>query len=97
MPDPHLSEIQPVTPSGDGCRECLETGDDWVHLRICMICGHVGCCDSSRNKHATKHFHQTHHPIMKSFEPTEEWGWCYIDQRMLNAAHWPIDGPRAHS
>jgi hypothetical protein len=96
MSDPHLDQIQPVTPSGEGCKECLEIGDGWVHLRICMICGHIGCCDSSKNKHATKHFHHTHHAIIKSFEPGEEWGWCYIDEKMLDGGHWPINGPRAH-
>src|SRR5579883_3387536 len=79
----HLDQIQEVTPSGNGCKECLEMGDTWVHLRLCLICGHVGCCDSSKNKHATKHFHETNHPIIQSFEPGEDWGWCYIDQVML--------------
>jgi uncharacterized UBP type Zn finger protein len=58
-------------------------GDRWVHLRLCLECGHVGCCDSSKNKHATKHFHATKHPIMRSFEPGETWGWCYVDQVQL--------------
>lgn len=56
-----------VTPSADGCEDCLKIGDSWVHLRLCLICGHVGCCDSSKNKHATKHFHSTKHPIIQSF------------------------------
>jgi uncharacterized UBP type Zn finger protein len=64
----------------DGCEECLQTGDRWVHLRVCLVCGHVGCCDQSRNKHATKHFHATGHPVMRSGEPGENWGWCYVDQ-----------------
>ena len=76
----HLDQIQEVSASGVGCKECLETGDDWVQLRICMICGHVGCCDSSKNKHATQHFHETNHPIIKSFEPGQTWGWCYVDE-----------------
>jgi len=80
---PHVSEIRQVTPSGKGCKECLETGDTWVHLRECLICGHIGCCDSSKNKHATKHFHHTKHPIMQSFEPGENWKWCYVDQIFL--------------
>jgi hypothetical protein len=58
-------------------------GDTWVHLRLCEICGHVGCCDSSKNRHATKHFHKTKHPIMRSIEPGEDWGWCYIEEVML--------------
>ena len=57
-------------------------GDDWVHLRLCLTCGHVGCCDSSKNKHATKHYHRAHHPIVKSLEPGEDWRWCYVDDRL---------------
>jgi len=79
----HLDQVQEVAASGLGCKECLETGDDWVQLRICMICGHVGCCDSSKNKHATQHFHETNHPIIKSFEPGQTWGWCYVDEVMI--------------
>ena len=75
----HFDEIRPVTPSASGCEDCLAIGDSWMHLRICQSCGHVGCCDSSKNKHATKHFHKTKHPIIKSFEPGEEWGYCYPD------------------
>ena len=76
----HMSMIQDVQPSAQGCEECLQMGDRWVHLRMCMVCGHVGCCDNSKNKHATKHFHETQHPIVKSIEPGEKWMWCYIDQ-----------------
>ena len=76
----HLEQIQEVTPGAKGCEDCLRTGDDWVHLRLCLTCGHVGCCDSSPNKHATKHFHTTQHPVIKSFEPGEEWGYCYPDE-----------------
>ena len=76
----HLGMIRDVTPSGNGCKECLEMGDTWVHLRLCLTCGHVGCCDSSKNKHATKHFHATSHPIIQSFEPGEDWRWCYVDE-----------------
>ena len=75
----HLVQIQKVTPSAQGCEECLKMGDQWVHLRLCMICGHVGCCDNSKNKHATRHFHETGHPVIKSFEPGEEWGFCHVD------------------
>jgi hypothetical protein len=75
----HLSEIKKVEPSAEGCEDCLKIGARWVHLRLCQICGHVGCCDSSPNKHATKHFHATSHPIIKSFERGEEWGFCYPD------------------
>ncbi|HEV3163952.1 MAG TPA: UBP-type zinc finger domain-containing protein [Isosphaeraceae bacterium] len=77
---PHLGLIRDVAPSSEGCAECLASGGTWVHLRLCLTCGHVGCCDSSRGKHATKHFHSSGHPIMKSFEPGENWGWCYVDQ-----------------
>lgn len=75
----HLREIHEVTPSAQGCEDCLKIGDTWMHLRLCEICGHVGCCDNSKNKHATKHFHATGHAIIKSFEPGEDWGWCYVD------------------
>ena len=80
----HLDQIQNVEPLTRGCAECLKTGDSWVLLRLCMTCGHVGCCDSSKNKHATKHFHAMGHPIMKSIEPGENWGWCYIDELELD-------------
>jgi Zn-finger in ubiquitin-hydrolases and other protein len=81
----HLREIRVVTPSSHGCEDCLKIGDTWVHLRICRICGHVGCCDNSKNKHATKHFHVTGHPIIQSFEPEEDWMWCYVDEVILPA------------
>jgi uncharacterized UBP type Zn finger protein len=76
----HLDQIQDVTPNTDGCEECLKTGGRWVHLRICKICGHVGCCDMSPGKHATQHFHETGHAIIQSIEPGEDWMWCYVDQ-----------------
>jgi uncharacterized UBP type Zn finger protein len=76
----HVELIQDVTPSAAGCEECLKSGDFWVHLRICLICGHVGCCDSSPNKHATKHYHATNHPLIQSFERGENWVWCYVDE-----------------
>lgn len=83
----HLDHIRPVTPrTPQGCEECLKLGDPWVHLRLCLECGHVGCCDASINKHARKHFHSSGHPIMRSFEPGENWGWCYIDQVELEFA-----------
>jgi uncharacterized UBP type Zn finger protein len=76
----HLSQVHDVAPrTPDGCEECLETGGRWVHLRLCLTCGHVGCCDQSAGKHATKHFHGTRHPVMRSFESGEDWGWCYAD------------------
>lgn len=76
----HVKDLHDVEPSGNGCVECLEMGDTWVHLRLCETCGHVGCCDNSKNKHATKHYHKTGHPVIKSFEPGEDWGYCYADK-----------------
>ena len=83
----HLTSISPEdlnrsanTPQG--CEECLQAGDSWVHLRLCLECGHVGCCDSSNNKHATKHYHRTKHPVIRSFERGENWMWCYVDEVM---------------
>ena len=83
MPCTHRDQIREVTPSGSGCKECLEQGTAWVHLRLCLTCGHVGCCDNSVGKHATAHFHESGHPIVRSFEPGETWKWCYIDEVML--------------
>lgn len=68
-----------VQGNSEGCEECEKIGSTWVHLRLCLECGHVGCCDSSVNKHATKHFKQTVHPVIKSNEPGENWKWCYLD------------------
>ncbi len=79
----HVYQIREVTPSAQGCEPCLRIGANWVQLRICETCGHVGCCDSSINKHATKHFEGTKHPIIKSFEIGEDWGWCYEDSVKL--------------
>ena len=79
----HLKLIQHVKPSADGCEDCLKIGDSWVHLRLCLICGHVGCCESSKIKHATKHFHSTEHQIVQSFEPDEHWKWCYVNETFL--------------
>ena len=86
----HLDEILDTVPSSDGCIDCLAIGARWVHLRRCAQCGHIGCCDSSPNKHATAHFHTTSHPIIQSFEPGEEWFWCYIDDVAFEL---PADGP----
>ncbi len=80
---PHVVETNEVLPRAAGCEECLKTGDRWVHLRICMTCGHVGCCDSSPNRHATQHHRQAGHPIVRSLEPGERWTWCYADRRFL--------------
>ena len=76
----HLTEVEPVSPSAEGCEDCLRMGGRWVHLRMCQSCGHVGCCDSSPNRHATAHYNGTHHPLVRSFEPGEDWWWCYVDE-----------------
>jgi uncharacterized UBP type Zn finger protein len=76
----HLDQIKFRETKTHVCEECVQTGDTWVHLRLCLVCGHVGCCDSSKNKHATKHFHKTEHPLIRSIEPGEFWTWCYVDQ-----------------
>jgi uncharacterized UBP type Zn finger protein len=78
----HLDQVKIRQTSKTGCEDCLKTGDAWVHLRLCLTCGHVGCCDSSRNKHATKHFHKTNHPLIRSIELGEAWVWCYVDEVM---------------
>jgi hypothetical protein len=86
----HLDTVHDVRPgTPDGCEECLAVGSDWVHLRLCVECGHVGCCDSSPNTHATKHFQRTHDPLMQSFEPGEDWGWCYVDEIFIAPAPLP--------
>ncbi len=79
----HLDRIRPVFPSASGCEECLRIGDEWVHLRLCLTCGHVGCCDTSKNKHATAHFHETEHPLMKSIELFDDWAWCFVDEEYI--------------
>jgi CPA1 family monovalent cation:H+ antiporter len=80
----HIAEAVEAEPAGpDGCEECLAEGyHDWVHLRLCLACGHVGCCDSSPRRHATAHFRQTGHPVVRSFEPGESWRWCYVDEAL---------------
>ena len=82
----HLDSIQTTATNKHVCEECVKTGDTWVHLRLCTNCGHVGCCDSSKNKHATKHFRSTQHPIIKSAERGEDWMWCYVDEDYVDEA-----------
>jgi uncharacterized UBP type Zn finger protein len=82
----HSDQVADVAPRTQGCEECLAMGDRWVHLRLCLTCGHVGCCDSSKNKHATQHYHATQHPIVQSLEPGEEWAWCYADEEFFEEA-----------
>ncbi len=84
-PCSHLAElpasVEPLSP--EGCAECIALGDRWVHLRMCLSCGSVGCCDSSKNRHATKHFESTGHPVMRSFQPGESWRWCYVEEAIV--------------
>ena len=82
----HRDQVADVEPRTQGCEECLATGDRWVHLRLCLTCRHVGCCDSSTNKHATRHYHATKHPLVKSLEPGEQWAWCYADEAFFEDA-----------
>ncbi|MBV8291993.1 MAG: UBP-type zinc finger domain-containing protein [Mycobacterium sp.] len=82
--DPHLAEIRSVTPhTPNGCQECLELGTWWVHLRLCLTCGHVGCCDSSPMRHARSHAHAIGHPIVQSMQPGESWRWCYVHENYV--------------
>lgn len=86
----------PVQPNGPGCKECLEMGGEWVHLRLCLSCGHVGCCDNSPNRHATAHFRETNHPVIKSFEPKEQWAWCFRDRVVASIPELPEETPPRH-
>jgi Zn-finger in ubiquitin-hydrolases and other protein len=78
-----LPATDPAPRTPDGCEECLAIGGRWVHLRLCLSCGHVGCCDSSPNKHASKHFATEGDPIVRSFQPGEDWRWCYADEMIV--------------
>lgn len=90
----HLEQVQAVEPSSAGCADCLAAGrHDWVHLRLCQSCGHVGCCDSSPGQHATKHFRAASHPVVSSYEPGEDWFWCYVDEVAFELE----DGPQVLS
>lgn len=82
---PHVALLGPEPPprTPEGCEECLIEGSRWVHLRLCLSCGHVGCCDSSPRRHATAHFHATAHPVMRSFQPGEDWRWCFVDETLV--------------
>ena len=76
-------EVTELPESVDGCADCLAAGTRWLHLRICLECGHVGCCDSSPMRHATAHAQGSQHPLVRSLEPGEDWSWCYEDQAMM--------------
>jgi len=81
----HLDQVRVRPPETvEGCEECLKTGDRWVHLRTCLTCGKVGCCDSSPNRHATRHADEAGHPLVTSAQPGEHWSWCYVDEVMLS-------------
>jgi hypothetical protein len=80
----HLKFVVTDTPKTSGCEQCIAMGDTWEHLRLHRTCGHVGCCDDSKNKHATKHFHSTRHPIVTPLEPGEDWSWCYVDEVVMD-------------
>lgn len=81
----HIDSVEYLDPPDEiaGCEECLKLGMSWVHLRMCQECGHIGCCDNSEGKHATAHFRETGHPLIRSAEPGEDWSWCYVDEAML--------------
>jgi len=79
-PCQHFDQIRDVAPSARGCEDCLRVGGTWNELRVCLTCGHVGCCDDSKHRHATEHFQQTGHPLIQSFDAGEHWGWCYADK-----------------
>lgn len=86
----HQGQIRTVEPrSAAGCEECIESGATWIQLRLCLTCGHVGCCDASPNRHATKHFHATLHPVVEAIHSSESWRWCYVDQVFLEAPAGP--------
>ena len=93
----HTDHLQAVNTRSDGCEECLRTRDEWVHLRLCLTCGQVGCCDDSKNKHATAHFHSTGHPVIESLEPDEGWRWCYVDEVLIPAEIDGADAPAVES
>ena len=85
----HLDEVREVAPSSDGCEDCLRIGGRWVHLRMCMSCGHVGCCDNSPNRHARAHFAASQHPIIESYEPGEDWWYCYLEDLAFTVPEGP--------
>jgi uncharacterized UBP type Zn finger protein len=84
-----IDDAAPAPRTPDGCEECLATGSRWVHLRLCLTCAHVGCCDSSPNRHATAHHDATGHPLIRSYEPGENWWWCYVDDLAFDVAGAP--------
>ena len=94
----HIDDTTDAAPeprTASGCEECLATGGRWLHLRLCLECGHVGCCDNSPGRHATAHFHGTAHPLIRSYEPGEDWWWCYVDEVAFEVADAPPSPSRA--
>ena len=84
VPDPHLALVRPVKPrTPNGCEDCLRLGTPWVHLRLCLTCGKVGCCDSSPMRHSRAHAASTGHVVVRSFEPGEDWRWCYAHEQFV--------------
>lgn len=81
----HLDQVELLEPTGpiEGCEECLRIGSRWVHLRMCQTCGKIGCCDSSPNRHASRHAREEGHPVARSVEPGESWSWCYADEALF--------------
>jgi uncharacterized UBP type Zn finger protein len=80
----HVKAIRSIEPGSEGCEGCLGQGDRWVELRLCLTCGHVGCCDSSKNQHANRHWQATGHPVIRSFQPGQDWRWCYPHRDYLD-------------
>lgn len=79
----HLNMINQVTPASEGCMDCIKINGVWKNLRMCVTCGYVGCCDSSPNKHASRHARESEHPIIQSIQPGEDWRWCYVDKEFV--------------
>jgi len=89
---PHLWESREAPRASEGCAECVALGDTWVHLRLCLTCGNVGCCDQSVNKHASAHFAASHHPVARSIQPGEAWRWCYADEVLDDPEELEMEG-----
>ncbi len=94
-PCEHFGEAHPVVARSNGCEECLALGERWTALRVCLSCGHVGCCEDSKHAHALQHFNATGHPLIASFERDETWAWCYVHRRYLDPAPGPVPKRRS--
>ena len=93
-PCEHFGEIRDVQPRTRGCEECLTLGVEWNNLRVCLTCGHVGCCEDSEHAHALAHFNATGHPMIASLERGDTWGWCYVHRRYFDPMPGPLPGRR---